>query len=101
MTKISSNEFKCQNTAIKAERHNTKEWLEQIVLERKEVEQHYYSMQFCRQGFINYAATHELTKEIADVIIDRIEVHASKDVVIYFKFEGVQFTDNYSKEHFV
>ena len=96
--RIDSAGFQHQNTAIKTERHNAEEWLEQIVLERKETEQYYYSMQFCRQGFINYAATHELTKEIADVMIDRIEVHASKDVVVYFKFEGVQFTDTSSKE---
>lgn len=96
---INSAEFKRRNTDIKTERHNTEEWVDQIVLERKETEQHYYSMQFCRQGFINYSATHVLTKEIADVMINRIEVHANKDVVVYFKFEGVQFADNYAKEH--
>ena len=95
---LNSSAFKQQHTIIKEERNNTEKWLDQIVTERKKTEQNYYSMQFCRQGFINYATTHELTKDIADAMIDRIEVHANKDVVIYFKFEGVQFTDTSSKE---
>ena len=95
---INTAEFKQQHAIFKEERHNTEKWLDQIVAERKETEQNYYSMQFCRQAFINYATTHELTKDIADAMIDRIEVHANKDVVIYFKFEGVQFTDTSSKE---
>lgn len=95
---LNSSAFKQQHAIIKEERNNTEKWLDQIIAERKKTEQNYYSMQFCRQGFINYATTHELTKDIADVMIDRIEVHANKDVVIYFKFEGVQFTDTSSKE---
>ncbi|MGN1026924.1 MAG: recombinase family protein [Faecousia sp.] len=98
---IHSSEFKQQHTIIKEERHNTEKWLDQIVTECKKTEKHYYSMQFCRQGFINYSMTHKLTKEIADVMIDRIEVHANKDVIVYFKFEGVQFSDTSSKKGLV
>ena len=72
--------------------------MDQIVAERKETERNYYSMQFCRQAFINYATTHELTKDIADAMIDQIEVYANKDVIVYFKFEGVLFTDTASKD---
>ncbi len=95
---INTSEFKQQHAIFKEERHNTEKWLDQIVAERKETERNYYSMQFCRQAFINYAATHELTKDIADAMIDRIEVYANKDVIVYFKFEGVLFTDTASKD---
>lgn len=95
---LNSSAFKQQHTIIKEERNNTEKWLDQIVAERKKTERNYYSMQFCRQAFINYATTHELTKDIADAMIDRIEVYANKDVIVYFKFEGVLFTDTASKD---
>lgn len=55
-------------------------------------------MKFCQQAFLNYSTEHALTKDTADAMIDRIEVHANKDVIVYFKFKGVYFTDSALKE---
>jgi len=54
-------------------------------------------MKFCMQAFINYTLTHELTKDIADAMLDRIEVYSNKDVIVYFKFPDLSFTDSAAK----
>lgn len=96
--KISRTEFDVQFSPVSSERKSTEAWIEQIAAERKTAEDEFFSMKFCQQAFINYAQTCELTKDIADAMIDRIEVHENKDVIVYFKFEGVYFTGTALKE---
>lgn len=96
--KIAKSEFRTHFDPISDEQKSTEKWIEQIAAEKKSAEQKYYEMNFCQQAFLNYDKTHTLTKDIADAMIDRIEVHANKDVVVYFKFEGVYFTDSALKE---
>lgn len=96
--KIAKSELRTHLDPISNEQRSTEKWIEQIAAERKAAEQKYCDMNFCQQAFLNYGKTHTLTKDIADAMIDRIEVHANKSVTVYFKFEGVYFTDTPLKE---
>ena len=91
--KIAKSELRTHLNPISNEQKSTETWIEQIAAERKSAEQEYFDMNFCQQAFLNYGKTHTLTKDIADAMIDRIEVHGNKNVVVFFKFKGVHFTD--------
>lgn len=95
--KILKNDFREHLSPISDELQLIEKWLEETVNERKSVEQECFSMKFCMQAFINYTQTHELTKDIADVMLDRIEVYANEDVIVYFKFPDLSFTDSAAK----
>ena len=95
--KIPKSELRTHLDPISNELQSTEKWIEQIAAERKAAEQEYYNMNFCQQAFLNYDKTHTLTKDIADAMIDRIEVHSNKDVVVFFKFVGVHFKDSATK----
>lgn len=95
--KILKNDFREQLSPISDELQLIEKWLEEIANQRKAVEQECFSMKFCMQAFINYTQTHELTKDIADAILERIEVYANKDVIVCFKFPDLSFTDSAAK----